>query len=116
MKTENIFIPQLKDTITFYVGKNAKDNFDVIDMGSDDDIWFHANNISSSHVVAIIPDDIDKKELKSIVKIGAQLCKQNTSKLVSLKNVEIIYTKLKHVSKTSVLGCVQTTNTKTIKC
>ena len=116
MKTENIFIPKLKDTVTFYIGKNAKDNFDVIDMGSEDDIWFHANNESSSHVVAIIPDEIDKKELKSIVKIGAQLCKQNTSKLTSLKNVEIIYTQLKHVKKTSVIGCVLTTNTKTIIC
>jgi predicted ribosome quality control (RQC) complex YloA/Tae2 family protein len=116
MKTELIFIPKLKDTVTFYIGKNAKDNFDVIDMGSDDDIWFHANNESSSHVVAIIPDDIDKKELKSIVKIGGQLCKQNTSKLMSLKNVEIIYTQVKYVTKTSVPGCVLTTNTKTIKC
>ena len=116
MKTENIFIPKLKETVTFYIGKNAKDNFDVIDMGSQDDIWFHANNESSSHVVAIIPPDIDKKELKSIITIGARLCKQNTSKLSSLKNVEIIYTQLKHVSKTSVLGCVQTTNTKTLKC
>ena len=116
MKTENIYIPQLKDTVTFYIGKNAKDNFDVIDKGSCDDIWFHANNESSSHVVAIIPDDIVKKELKSIVQIGAQLCKQNTSKLTSLKSVEIIYTQIKHVTKTSVLGCVQTSNTKTIKC
>lgn len=116
MKTEHIYIDKLKDTITFYVGTNAKDNFDVIDMGSDNDLWFHANNESSSHVIALIPSNLDKKELKSIVKMGAQLCKKYTSKLSSLINVEIIYTQLKNVTKTRVIGCVLTLNTKSIKC
>jgi predicted ribosome quality control (RQC) complex YloA/Tae2 family protein len=116
MKTETIYVNKIKETITFYIGKNAKDNFDVIDMGAPDDIWFHANHESSCHVIAIIPDNIDKHGIKSIIKIGAQLCKQHTSKLSSLTNVEIIYTQLKNVTKTNVCGAVSVLNTKTIKC
>ena len=116
MKTETIFINKIKESITFYIGKNAKDNFDVIDMGANDDIWFHAKDESSCHVIAILPDNIDKPGIKSIIKIGAQLCKQNTKKISSLTNVEIIYTQVKNVTKTNVLGAVTVLHTKSIKC
>ena len=66
MKTENIFIQALDREIVFYIGKNQNENFKVIDMGSEDDLWFHAKDESSCHVVCEIPDDIDKKELQSI--------------------------------------------------
>jgi predicted ribosome quality control (RQC) complex YloA/Tae2 family protein len=115
MKTEDIYIHKIKETITFYIGKNAKDNFDVIDMGSSEDIWFHANDESSCHVIAIIPENLDKHGIKSIIKIGAQLCKQNTKKLSSLNNVEIMYAQLKNVTKTSIPGAVTVVNSKKIK-
>jgi len=44
------------------------------------------------------------------------LCKSNTNKIKSIKNIEIIYTFIKNVTKTDVLGCVVTKNTKTIIC
>ena len=116
MKTEIIFIKAIQREITFYVGKNPKDNFDVIDKGSLDDLWFHANNESSCHVVGIIPDDLDKKELRYIITAGALLCKNHTNKLKSLKNVEISYTQIKNIEKTKILGCVLTKNTKIIIC
>lgn len=114
MKTETIFIQGLNKTITFYIGKSQEENFDVIDMGNSNDIWFHSNNISSCHIVASIPSNIDKKDLKYIIKMGAYLCKINTNKLKSLKNVEFIYTNIKNIEKTDVLGCVKATNTKLI--
>jgi len=116
MKTENIFINAIKREITFYIGKNQNENFEVIDKGTSDDLWFHANNISSCHVVCIVPDTLSKKELKYIIKVGALLCKNNTNKLKSVNNVEIIYTYVKNVTKTDVPGCVITQNTKTIIC
>lgn len=116
MKTENIFIDALKREIVFYIGKNQSENFEVIDKGESDDLWFHAKNESSCHVVCELPEDIEKKELKYILKIGALLCKNNTNKLKSLKNVEIIYTQIKNITKTEVAGCVITSNTKTIVC
>jgi predicted ribosome quality control (RQC) complex YloA/Tae2 family protein len=116
MKTENIFIDALKREIVFYIGKKQSENFGVIDMGTDNDLWFHAKDESSCHVVSQIPDNMNKKDLKYIIKVGALLCKNNTNKLKSLKDVEIIYTTIRNITKTNVEGCVLTQNTKIIKC
>ena len=117
MKIEKILIQGLDKELTFAIGKNKSENFEVIDMGSDNDLWFHAKDVSSCHVVCEVPDDIKKKkELMYIIKIGALLCKNNTQKLVSISNVEFIYTQIKNVTKTAVAGCVTTQNTKTIVC
>ncbi len=117
MKTETIYFEKLGLDITYYIGKNAKDNFDVIDMGNPNDIWFHIEYLSSSHVVMILPEvehKMDSKIYNTILKRGALLCKQNTKKMVSLHNVDITYTKLKDVLKTSRVGSVITQNSKTI--
>lgn len=116
MKTETIFVQGLKREILFHIGKNKGENFEVIDNGKSNDIWFHAKNISSCHVVCEVPEDIDKKKLRYIVKVGALLCKNNTNKLKSQKNVEVIYTEIKNITKTTIPGCVTTENTKTIVC
>jgi predicted ribosome quality control (RQC) complex YloA/Tae2 family protein len=86
----------------------------VIDMGESTDYWFHANNVSSCHVVAKIPDDIDKRGLKTILKRGALLCKQNTNKLAKNGNIEIVYCPVKNVKKTDVPGLVEFTGGKVI--
>jgi len=116
MKTETVFIQGLKREIVFHIGKNKDDNFEVIDNGRSNDIWFHAKDISSCHVVCELPEDIDKKELRYIVKAGAILCKNNTVKLKCCKNVQVIYTEIKNIRKTTIPGCVTTENTKTIVC
>lgn len=116
MKTETVFFENIDNEITYYIGKNAKDNFNVIDLGNPDDIWFHAKEISSCHVLAKIPDLYNKKELQTIIKRGALICKQNTNKLTNLTHVEIIYTCVKNITKTNIDGCVITDKTKTIIC
>ena len=114
MKTENILIKSLKREVIFYIGKKQTENFEVIDKGKPDDLWFHAKDESSCHVVCEVPPDIDKKDLRYIITVGALLCKNNTNKLKSLKNVHIIYTQIKNVTKTDIDGCVLTQNVKTI--
>lgn len=114
MKIENIYIRELNKEITFYIGKNQNENFEVIDKGNIDDLWFHANNISSCHVVCNIPNNLCKKELRYIIKIGGLLCKKYTNKLKNEKHVEIIYTNIKNIIKTDIPGCVITKNTKKI--
>lgn len=116
MKTENILIQGLNREITFHIGKTQNENFQVIDNASKTDLWFHAKHVSSCHVVCELPNDINKKELLYIVKVGGLMCKNNTNKLKVLKNVEIIYTKIENITKTTVPGCVLTQNTKTIVC
>jgi len=114
MKTKILFIQGLNREITFHIGQNKDDNFDIIDMASPDDLWFHANSDSSCHVVAIIPEDIEKKNLRYIIKIGAMLCKSGTNKLRLLCDVEIMYTQVKFVEKTLTRGCVKVINQKVI--
>jgi len=117
MKIEKFLIQGLDREITFIIGKNKSENFAVIDMGSEKDLWFHANDIASCHVVCLLSElDIDKKDLKYIIKTGALLCKNNTNKLKSMKNIEIIYTQIKNITKTDCEGCVLTHNTKSIIC
>jgi predicted ribosome quality control (RQC) complex YloA/Tae2 family protein len=116
MKTEIVFINALKREVTFYIGKNQNENFEVIDKGNEDDLWFHAADVSSCHVVCQLPPDIDKKMLRYIITTGAVLCKNNTTKLKTMKNVNIIYTKISNVVKTDVPGCVVTKDTKVVTC
>lgn len=116
MKTENIFINGLKREIIFYIGKNQSENFEVIDKGTNDDLWFHAADVSSCHVVCQAPLDIDKKGLRYIIITGALLCKNNTNKLKTMKNVNIVYTKIRNIVKTDMPGCVVTKDTKMIIC
>ena len=58
MKTVNIYFPEFKKEISYLIGQNARDNFAVIDEGNEDDIWFHAKDDSSCHVICILPNDL----------------------------------------------------------
>lgn len=113
---ERVFIQGLGFDVLFHIGKKQSDNFKAIDKGKPTDLWFHAKDISSCHVVCILPDSISKKELKYIIKMGALLCKQHTNKLKTIRNVEFIYTEIRNITKTEQDGCVLTltSNTKTI--
>lgn len=115
MKTVELFVKGLNKDITFYIGENQNEIFDVIDLGKPDDIWFHAKKTSSCHVIAVIPENIKKKELRHIIKCGAVLCKSNTNKLKSLNNVEIIYSQIQNVVKTTIQGCVNILTEKIVK-
>ena len=106
MKTEVMFLCGLNREITFYIGTHKAENFDVLDNGEPNDLWFHANEVSSCHVVASVPPDIEPKKLRYIVKAGALLCKRYTSKIKCADNVDILYTRVKHVAKTRHTGCV----------
>jgi len=126
------FIPNLKINLVFKIGKNAKNNFELIDEADKHDVWFHLKDVSSCHVIACLKniqytindeklpnfydidfDTLDKKDKQQIITQGALLCKQ-FSKLKSGKNVEVIYTKIENVEKTNVPGSVLTKNTKVI--
>jgi len=117
MKFETIFVEGLQRNISFYIGKSKEDNFEVIDKGNPNDLWFHAKDYSSCHVVCILPDNkYDKKKLKYLIKVGALLCKHNTNKLKGLKNIEFSYTKIKNIIKTEIPGKVEILSSKTITC
>jgi predicted ribosome quality control (RQC) complex YloA/Tae2 family protein len=116
MLTKEVFIPKLNLNITFVIGQNAAENFQIIDDSKENDLWFHVSEFPSCHVIAKINDiitSIDRKDLKYVVKQGAIMCKQY-SKYKSTKNLEINYTEISNVEKTSVIGSVITINTKNV--
>lgn len=111
-------IEALNLTISFYIGRNAEDNFKVIDIAEQknpENLWFHVQDKPSNHVVAEIPTSLklDKKQMRYIVTQGAVFCKQYSS-YKSDSNVKIIWTKIKNIKKTSTLGSVLTNGVKTV--
>ena len=130
MRTVTRYIPSIGETILYKVGRNAKNNVEIIEDSHPEDIWFHVSKESSCHVVAVmnleyhnnkcnglydpekeylrynfIPDNLTKKQLMHIVKQGAVICKEY-SKCKSEKNVEIIYTNVENVTLTNIVGTV----------
>jgi len=96
------------------VGQSQTDNDLVIYSGDNTDIWFHAADVSSCHVVVKVPPHTSNNQMRYLVKAGAGLCKQNTKKLSSEKRVKFHYTCLANVSKTHVPGRVGLTNIREI--
>ncbi len=90
------------------IGENAKDNWNLIDSSCPNDIWFHTSDYPSSHVVVSAPIP------KQVIIRCCCICKAH-SKAKSIKNVEIIYTSIKNISKTNIVGQVTTKNVKSIK-
>jgi predicted ribosome quality control (RQC) complex YloA/Tae2 family protein len=117
MRETQIYFADLDKEITFYIGTNARDNFAVIDEGEPNDLWFHAEQVSSCHVIAVIPGDemLTKKTMEQIIMQGCLLCKENTHKLKTEKNARFIYTTLSNIKKTKTPGEVITRNVKCIK-
>lgn len=107
MITKTIFIPAIKDGLEFYIGENAQDNFDMLDICKPNDLWFHVHKESSCHVIAIMPPDIkyNRNQISKIVTQGALCCKEH-SKQKSGKDLEICYTRLINIVKTHTIGQV----------
>ena len=51
MINTKIFDNKLNQEFDIIIGKNAKENWDIIDNYSQSDIWFHLDNFPSCHVI-----------------------------------------------------------------
>lgn len=100
-------------SVDYFIGRSAKNNFHIIDAAQSHDLWFHINGQPSGHVIASIPENLDKTELRYVIKQGAVLCKQY-SKFASHKNVEIVYARVANVQKCETLGSVSLSGSKVI--
>jgi len=114
MKVVSKNIQSLNRDVDFIVGKNAADNFDIIDDATSRDIWFHIENEPSGHIVAKMPEiELNKKQLRQIITQGAVVCKEN-SKFKSMKNVKIVFTYVENVVKMDIPGSVMLLKSKNI--
>ena len=138
MKKIDFYFESFNMTIEYIIGQNSSENFKIIDDANNDAnndaiddanndaindaindannnyMWFHIDGYPSCHVLCKIPNNLSKKDFLKVIKRGALCCKEN-SKYKSEKSISIIYTYLKNVTKTDVIGTVITSNTKSIK-
>jgi predicted ribosome quality control (RQC) complex YloA/Tae2 family protein len=116
MFISEIHFSNISESVVFTVGQNAQDNIEVIRKAYPNDIWFHAENESSCHVVARIRTGLTKKQLHTIIKYGCALCKNHTAKLKKKIHVECIYTEIRNVEipEGAPIGTVNTSKCKFI--
>ena len=89
------------------IGKNSKQNWQIIEEASPNDIWFHlADDRPSCHVILSVSDGCIVP--KQVIKHCCVLCKANTNKFKSEKNVPVIYSKVEHISLGEKEGQVYT--------
>jgi predicted ribosome quality control (RQC) complex YloA/Tae2 family protein len=94
-------IEQIENNIKYKLGRNAKENFELIDEANDinpDYWWFHLEDHSSGH--CIVHTELMNK---SIALYAGSMVKSN-SKVNTTKNVKIIYTQIKNVKKNKTMG------------
>jgi predicted ribosome quality control (RQC) complex YloA/Tae2 family protein len=103
---KEIFIINNKE-YDIFIGKNAQGNEEIIKLCDKYSIWFHFDDISSSHIILDSKGDkISKEYLK---KVGILLYKYT-------KNIprytKIVYTTLNNVNLTDDIGTVILSNYK----
>lgn len=98
---------------TIYIGKNNKQNDQIVKLARDEDIWFHTHNCAGSHVLLRVESGQNVTE--EIIFDCAKLAKQYSSAKDSSK-VGVIYTQAKNLKKppAAPLGYVTYKNEKEI--
>ena len=99
-------------TYTIIIGKNKNENWSIIDDASGTDLWFHISEMPSCHV--ILKNDENLRCIpRQVIKRCAYLCKINSS-AKTMSNCDVIYTSVSNVKKTSIVGQVTVTQSKTV--
>ena len=81
-------------------GKNAEDNWKIIQQSEPEHVWFHLNAFPSAHVV-IRSSNPSSEEIEH----AANMCKKN-SKFKNIKNIKVVYTNIGNLSKGEDVGSV----------
>ncbi|KAF2829429.1 DUF814-domain-containing protein [Ophiobolus disseminans] len=83
-----------------YVGKDKVENEDLISHGWDEDVWFHADNLSSAHIYVRLPEGEDWESMtKELLVDCAQLTKANSIEGNKKDNVTVVYTPWSNLKK-----------------
>jgi predicted ribosome quality control (RQC) complex YloA/Tae2 family protein len=90
-----------KDCIVYKLGRNAQENFKLIDEASEinsDYWWFHLEDHPSGHCI------VHSRDINKSVLIFAGSLVKSYSKLKNQKKVKIIYVQIKYIKKTKTVG------------
>ena len=93
-------IEKIYPTYTIKIGRNAKENWNLLAESDPEDYWFHLENQSSPFVI-LKTDNISKEMIIN----ACNLCK-DYSKMKNMKKVAVIYTQTKNVSFAKTVGSV----------
>ena len=97
---------------TIYVGENAKENDEIIQKSSPNDIWAHISNFPSAHGVICNPSE--KRVPQTILKRVCCIIKSKSSKCKSMNQLGFDICKIKDVERTNTPGLVNISNVKNI--
>lgn len=83
----------VENDVVFKVGKNSRENWELIGKSQPQDMWFHLEGHPSPHVVMTTPlQGANKRDIMH----AAFLCKLH-SKFKDHHRVSVIYTEIKYV-------------------
>jgi len=78
----------------------ASTDEELIKYGWDEDVWFHADNLSSAHIYVRLPEGEDWENMsKELLVDCAQLTKANSIEGNKKDNVTIVYTPWSNLKK-----------------
>ena len=110
----SLFDSSLNMELNFRRGKNAQDNWTIIDESKPNDLWFHLADYPSSHLVLSLPEGKTYRDLsKQTIVHCASECKKR-SKYSLMKKVKITYTEIKELLKGDSIGSVLVNQSKNI--
>jgi predicted ribosome quality control (RQC) complex YloA/Tae2 family protein len=90
-----------KDT-TYWIGKNAQDNWDIIKKSEQNWMWFHLDKFPSSHVI-ICKDS--KEVLKEEINNACKLLIENSK--YKFNNIGIVYCEISNLIIGEEVGSVR---------
>ncbi|KAF8863501.1 DUF814-domain-containing protein [Acephala macrosclerotiorum] len=112
--TSNVVTP----SASIYVGKDKVENEDLIKYGLEEDVWFHADKLSSAHIYLRMKEGENWESINEEVLTDlAQLTKANSIEGNKKDNVTIIYTPWSNLKKdgSMAIGQVGFKNPKMVK-
>lgn len=110
MKKLSINVPENDQEYVILVGQNAQQNDFILRNSSPNDLWFHLDNVSSAFIILQCQGDpVPKRYLNYI----GTLFRDYKNGLPS--RYTVIYTEVKNVKLTNVMGTVIPSKTKVIK-
>jgi len=95
----------IKDNYIYNLGRNAVENFKLIDNSYPDDWWFHLEDYPSGHCVISSNENKLFECTDEMKNFAGNLIKQY-SKAKNDKKVKIVFTQIKNIVKAKTIGMV----------
>jgi len=94
--------------VMIYMGRDKHENEELIRWGFDEDVWFHADKLSSAHIYLRLPEGITIDNIPQELLIDCcQLTKANSIAGCKQNNVPIVYTMWSNLKKTGSMDVGQ---------